>query len=452
MLSSPPSPRMRASMLVSTTPRVTQVLARIIGVALLIAIVAAFSPWQQNVAGTGRVIAYAPLERQQAVEAPIEGRIVRWHVQEGSRVRAGDSLADIADNDPEILARYERQLDAAQMAKTAAQGSVDVAKARITSLELAADAKRSSAGLRVDVARDRLVAAERAVDAAKASSRTADLNRDRKEALFEEGLASKRDVEVAQMKAETEAADLDRAEANLRAAKREIERLGVNRTEAGASATASVEKAKADLRKAESDLAKAETEVQKVETRLARQQRMTIVAPRDGTVLQIVVKQDGQMVKAGDAVARFVPDMSASAVEVWMSGRDGPLIAPGRKVRLQFEGWPAVQFVGWPSAAVGTFGGVVEFVDATTDEAGRFRVVVRPDPDDEPWPAQRYLRQGVRVKGWVLLDRVRLGYELWRQFNGFPPAVDPAYDGKGKGKSKSKGKGPVDAKVAKGVK
>jgi hypothetical protein len=27
------------------------------------------------------------------------------------------------------------------------------------------------------------------------------------------------------------------------------------------------------------------------------------------------------------------------------------------------------------------------------------------------------------VSGWILLDRVRLGYELWRQFNGFPPRL-----------------------------
>ena len=36
-----------------------------------------------------------------------------------------------------------------------------------------------------------------------------------------------------------------------------------------------------------------------------------------------------------------------------------------------------------------------------------------------------YLRQGVRVNGWVMLDQVRLGFELWRQFNAFPPTVTP---------------------------
>ena len=93
------------------------------------------------------------------------------------------------------------------------------------------------------------------------------------------------------------------------------------------------------------------------------------------------------------------------------------------KVRLQFEGWPAVQFVGWPSVAVGTFGGTVAFVDQTDNGKGKFRIVVVPDEDDDPWPEHRYLRQGVRANGWVLLNEVSLGFELWRQFNGFPPVV-----------------------------
>jgi hypothetical protein len=90
-------------------------------------------------------------------------------------------------------------------------------------------------------------------------------------------------------------------------------------------------------------------------------------------------------------------------------------------VRLQFDGWPALQFSGGPRAAVGTFGGVVAVVDQVSAPDGRFRVLVTPDPDDEPWPAQ--LRQGSGVLGWAMLDEVRLGYELWRRVNGFPQSI-----------------------------
>ena len=49
--------------------------------------------------------------------------------------------------------------------------------------------------------------------------------------------------------------------------------------------------------------------------------------------------------------------------------------------------------------------------------------------DSEGWPAARFLRQGVRANGWVLLSVVPVGYELWRQFNGFPPAIAPSEPG-----------------------
>jgi hypothetical protein len=98
-------------------------------------------------------------------------------------------------------------------------------------------------------------------------------------------------------------------------------------------------------------------------------------------------------------------------------------------VRLQFDGWPALQFSGWPRAAVGTFGGVVAVVDRVSAPDGTFRVLVSPDPADEPWPAA--LRQGSGVLAWAMLDEVRLGYELWRRANGFPQslATSPTDDG-----------------------
>jgi hypothetical protein len=67
----------------------------------------------------------------------------------------------------------------------------------------------------------------------------------------------------------------------------------------------------------------------------------------------------------------------------------------------------------------------VVLIDATDDGKGHFRILVMHDPDDIAWPDPRFLRQGVRVNGWILLGQVTLGYELWRIFNGFPPLVLP---------------------------
>jgi hypothetical protein len=126
-------------------------------------------------------------------------------------------------------------------------------------------------------------------------------------------------------------------------------------------------------------------------------------------------------VKAGDMLASFIPDGVVRSVVLNVNGLDAPLVTPGRHVRLQFDGWPVFQFSGWPSAAIGTFEGIVEFVEPIADANGNFRVWIRESTTDRPWPNDRYVRLGSRVKGWVLLEEVKLGYELWRQLNSFPP-------------------------------
>jgi hypothetical protein len=155
-------------------------------------------------------------------------------------------------------------------------------------------------------------------------------------------------------------------------------------------------------------------------------------------VFRLLSQPGGELLKAGDSIASFVPETANLVVELYMDGNDVPLIHAGDSVRLQFEGWPAIQFTGWPSVAVGTFGGKVMLVDSTDNGQGKFRILVEPDPNSEPWPSTRYLRQGVRTNGWVLLNQVSLGYELWRQFNGFPPTVNPQMETGGKEGGKKK--------------
>lgn len=290
----------------------------------------AFVPWQQTSRGAGRVMAYSPTERQQNIDAPIDGRLRKWFVQEGSVVKAGDPIVEIADNDPEILSRLKSER----------------------------------------------AAVERRLTAARRATQTSRINVDRQEDLYEKGISSRRTFEQAEL----------------------------------------------EYAKYLTDEANSSAELLRIETRLARQNVQLVRAPRPGTILKRVAGQEAELVKAGDSLALIVPDTESRAVEIWVNGNDVPLLHEGRKVRLQFEGWPAVQFSGWPSVAVGTFGGTVSFIDPADNGLGRFRVVILPDAG-ERWPSSRYLRQGVRANAWILLNQVALGYELWRQFNGFPPSL-----------------------------
>nr|HPH99975.1 hypothetical protein [Chitinophagaceae bacterium] len=95
------------------------------------------------------------------------------------------------------------------------------------------------------------------------------------------------------------------------------------------------------------------------------------------------------------------------------------LINIGQKVRLMFDGFPAIVFSGWPNNSYGTFGGKIIAFENTISPNGLFRVLVAEDTTDRKWPPQ--LKIGSGAQGIALLKDVRIWYELWRNINGFPP-------------------------------
>ncbi len=380
-----------------------------------------FLPWQQFVTGKGRVIAFNPLDRRVNVEAPVSGRVKHLHVVENQRVKKGDILVEIQDNDPNLMSNLRLQHDAAIARKAAAQQRIEDLTAQISQMELA----KSQA---LDAARQRVLSEQFTLN-------TNQLNYERMEKLLKPGYVSQRDYELAKLA-------IDSSEANLQSAKAILERTEQEYE-------ASISNAKASRSSAQSDLASAERDITTIDIQINQAQQQIIEAPRDGIVFSIAVT-DGTFLRPGSPICVVIPETESRFVEMWVNGMDMPLITqrqehddgtftPGSPVRLQFEGWPAIQFVGWPSVAVGTFGGEVVFIDPTDDGYGRFRIVVAAKPDVvtrrgetrvEEWPGNRFLRQGVRAKGWVLLERVPLWLEIWRQLNGFPPVIAPDEPGK----------------------
>ncbi len=396
----------------------------LLGALILIVLGMTFLPWRQTVSADGRVIAFDPVERQHAIEAPIKGIIAEWHVQEGQEVEAGQLIAEITDNDPNYLQRLEAQVDAASLRLQAVDASIGIARARIQSLTDARAAAIDSAELDIGIATDSLEAVGSDVAAAEAEYEAARSQLERVRALRDKQLASERELELAIASEGKAKNKLVETRAKTRAARRKIEASRAKRAQVASKDAASVESARGSLEKLQMDRTKVLEDIQKLEAAAARQRSMQITAPRAGIIGSITGRAGVEYVKEGDVIATLVPNTEARAVEAWVDGNDAPLVTPGREVRLQFEGWPAVQFVGWPSVAVGTFAGKVAFVDPSADGSGRFRVVVVPDPEaEEPWPESRFLRQGARARVWLLLNEVSVAYELWRQINGFPPSM-----------------------------
>lgn len=350
----------------------------------------------------------------------------------------GEVIAELLDNDPLLLQRLANERQALLDRQSAVENRVETFREQLRMDELSRPQALAAAESRLEMGKQRQKAAAQALDAARAARQTASLNLNRQQQLQQKGLASRRTLELAELDMAQRSADSERAQATLIAAKDEINALTADRQKLLADTAASVEKARAELNKAIEDQNYVRADLLKLETRLARQQTQTIAAPRDGTVLRLLANPNAELVKAGQALAILVPDTEQRAVELWVDGNDLPLIVTGSHVRLQFEGYPAIQFGGWPEFSVGSFGGRVLLIDATDDGKGHFRILVGPDPDDIPWPDTRFLRQGVRVNGWILLGRVTLGYEMWRIFNGFPPLVLPEPEVKDTGKDDGK--------------
>jgi hypothetical protein len=106
-------------------------------------------------------------------------------------------------------------------------------------------------------------------------------------------------------------------------------------------------------------------------------------------------------------------------VEIYIEPIDLPLVKIGEKVRLQFDGWPAIVFSGWPNASHGTYGGEIYAIDQHISANGKYRILVQQDPNDHQWPDA--LRYGSGTSSMILLTDVPIWYELWRKINGFPP-------------------------------
>ncbi len=405
--------------------RLIRRIARVVLGGLLLAVVAMFFlPWQQTSRGSGRVIAFVPQERQQTVTSPIRGIVesVTPGMVEGARVSQGDVVLELQPQAANLREQLENQLDDLNAKLDAAGVKAGAYRRNIAGFEQARDFAVLAAEEMVASAKAKLDAKERLVGGYRAKQLQASQNHERQTRLVREGATAERELEQLKRDLDVADAELESALLEVTAAEKEYEAKQHERDEKRSSAETRVDESRAYEQAAIGEQSSIRKDIRDLEIKLEELSRQTITAPRDGTIFRIPLFERGQAVKEGDPLFTIVPDTSQRAVELWINGNDVPLVRPGDHVRLQFEGWPAVQVTGWPSVAVGTFGGEVVAVDATDDGLGRFRIQVRPctDPTEQAWPE---LRQGVRVNGWVMLRQVRLGWEIWRQLNGFPASL-----------------------------
>ena len=417
-----------ALQLVRTT-RSVRIAGQVTLVLLLLSIGAmTFLPWQQTASGTGIVVALDPQQRPQAVKSAAKGVVdfVKPGLREGSYVTEGETLIELVPTAEGAKQQLAMQFAALNIQKQAADDRVTIAEEQIELQGSSNELMRFSLEQQLEAARQKVAQAEKeaAVVDAELTAKENDLRIAEdviKVGIGSEGeLVTKRQAVAAARQKSMKAGDyVQESKANLAAKEKEVDSKKKDLESKMKDAEAKLKEQEAKVQSFNKELAALEIKKQELD-------RLEIKAPRSGFIQQWYGLEGSDTVKEGDPMFVVVPEADELAIEMIVSGNDMPLIHEGDQVRLQMEGWPAVQFVGWPSVAIGTFGGKVNRVFPTDDGKGNFRVLVTPDIHrdvDIDWPLDR-LRQGVRANGWVLLNQVPLGYEVWRQLNGFPPTID----------------------------
>jgi len=402
-------------------------MAKGLGILLLVIVgFTAITPWQQFVRGSGRVVAYAPLQRRQVVQSPISGRVARWveGIREGIRVEQGQMIVEIQDLDPDLLSHLQEQVVATERELEALKQVAGAYGAQVEAFRAVREQTVAAADQYVKMSEQKLKAEVQNFEAVGAALLQIEADYERQKQLADEGLASIFKQQVAQRKKQEALAKVEQAKAYIASAQNGVSAKNNERAAKEREAQAKINSATAQLRKAQGDVAKTEKELVALNVKRTQQQSQVVVAPWDGFIFKLETFQQGAIVKQGDPLFTLVPETTERAVEIWLDGNDASWVTTGRHVRLQFEGWPGIQLAGWPSLAVNTFGGQVAVVDSTDNGKGQFRILIQPDPDDDPWPVDRFLRQGVRTNGLVMLEQVPLWFEIWRQLNGFPPVVE----------------------------
>jgi multidrug resistance efflux pump len=388
---------------------------------LVVLLIILFLPWQQNVQGEGLVTALSPSDRPQQLPTRIDGRIEAWFVSEGQYVKKGDSIVRISEIkeeylNPNVLPLTQQQQQAKESAISEKLNKASALEQQIAQLEQQRDFK-------LQQTQNKVLQYQAEVRQVSLEDSVARDQLRRRERLFRDslGLVSVNDLQTFQIRVQSAAAKLVEKQQMLAITQTDLQSIPAEYGEKIAKARSDRAATLAEVSEGRSEVAKLKD---KVGSLTLRNTFYVIEAPQDGYVVRATRAGQGEIVKAGEPIVTIQPARPRKAVELYVKPMDVALLKPGRHVRVFFDGWPALQISGWPQVAVGTFGAQVAVIDQFPSSDGRFRVLLVPDTThDADWPAQ--LRLGTGAEGWAMLDNVTVGWELWRQLNGFPLSIKP---------------------------
>jgi multidrug resistance efflux pump len=405
-----------------------KVLLRIIKWSAFVLFIVALLPWTQNVRSYGTITTLTPDQRPQEIQSVISGRIEEWKIKEGDFVVKGDTIAIISEIkdayfDDDLLMRTENQLDLKKRSVESYGQKINAQDKQLVALTDRRDLESSKIRIKMQQVKLKIQNDSIAYQAAKMDNSVAQYQFQRMDSLYRKGLKSLVDLETRKLKAQQSVSKEIAAKNYWLNNQSELINLRIELNNIVAKYESDYAKTLSDKFGTETDKYDTESTVNKLENQYsnyeARQGFYVITAPQDGYITKLLIQGIGETIKEGAPLLSFMPKNHTVAVEVYVDPIDLPLMNIGEQVRLQFDGWPAIVFSGWPDAGYGTYGGKIYAVDQFISANGKYRVLVRQDENDHPWPEA--LRVGGGSKAMILLNDVPIYYELWRKINGFPP-------------------------------
>lgn len=387
-----------------------------------------FLPWTQNITSYGKITTLELSQRPQTIQSPIPGKIEEWYVNEGDLVEKGDTILRLSEIktdyfDEKLLSRTSEQIEVKNQSVEAYEGKVSTINNQIQALEGEGVLKLNQAKNKLDQINLQIQSAKSKLESAQLNFEIAQTQLNRVVQLNNEGLKSTKHVEEKRLKLQSEEAKLvfhrnliEEYNNKKQIAELEIPKIKVTLAD-------KIAKLKGETFTTKSKALQAKTEVLKLKSKFSnyekRSELMFIKAEQKGYINKALKSGLGTNIKAGTPLVGIMPVNYNLAVETFIEPIDLPLIKKGEKVRVQFEGWPAIVFSGWENVSYGTYGARIVAIENFTSPNGKFRVLLSPDQSEHNWPEG--IRVGSGVKSIALLQDVPIWYELWRQVNGFPP-------------------------------
>jgi multidrug resistance efflux pump len=391
-------------------------------------IIVLFLPWTQNISSSGHVTTLYQDQRPQQINTVIPGKIIKWYIKEGDVVKKGDTIVMLADTkddylDSNLVERTKDQLVSKEQKLLFYGEKINAIESQINAIENNRDLKIRAYENKIEQYNRKLISDSSEVVAAEVDFKIAKEQLTRGKQMFNQGVISLVEYEKRSAQNNKALAVLTEKQQKLLNSKQEINILKIEINSIRQEANDKIFKSRSDIASSRSEIANTSGEVAKNKNVLAnyisRGNQKWLIAPQDGQIIKAKKSGINEIVKEGEMIVEMVPTNIDHAVELFIEPMDLMLISPGQKIRMIFDGFPAIVFSGWPENSYGTFAGEISMIENNKNENGKFRILVVPDAQQKIWPKE--LKTGTGAKGFALLKTVPVWYELWRQINGFPP-------------------------------